>query len=50
MKGNFALNCTIPPNIITTVLIPVPGIASPIIMEGTFSVQYVCTPTCTNIL
>ena len=34
MKGLFALNCTIPPNVHATVTIPVPGLASPTITEG----------------
>lgn len=34
MKGSFSLNCTIPPNVLATVLVPVPGMAAPTIVEG----------------
>jgi hypothetical protein len=38
MEGSFALNCTIPPNVVATVLVPVPGMAAPMVMESGVSV------------
>jgi hypothetical protein len=34
MQGGFALNCTIPPNVLATVVMPVPGLTTPTISEG----------------
>ena len=34
MAGTFALNCTVPPNMLATVVVPVPQLASPTITEG----------------
>ena len=34
MQSTFTLNCTIPPNVHTTVAIPVPGLATPTVSES----------------
>ena len=34
MAGRFTLNCTVPPNMLATIAVPVPGLASPTITEG----------------
>eukprot|EP00663_Eupelagonemidae_sp_cell21sb_P005947 gene5947-5767_t len=33
-RSTFVLNCTLPPNVLAAVAVPVPGLASPIVTEG----------------